>query len=134
MIIFDRTRRDLPFPHVQAVLNLAKESEMASIATVSRWINVAIVDGGALGTMTITPVLADTTQKVTSGTGSSWEYQLPGDPTVIITFPAGTYVAADVYSFGPDGAYAHSGTGAPVPTIRSKKALPGVGLDYPGSF
>jgi hypothetical protein len=93
----------------------------------SQQIICKITTGGVLGTMACQFSQAGSSSQI-SATGSSWDCPATFAPGNIITFPAGTYVLNDVYEWriGDTNATRVIGTGAPVPTCRSRGATPGI--------
>jgi hypothetical protein len=102
----------------------------------SKHITCKITTGGTLGTMAVAWTQIAGAPANISSTGSSWDASPPYATDNICTFPAGTYVLNDVYQWMPGDANATRvvGSGAPVPTCRSKQSVPVLGPDYPGSF
>ena len=89
----------------------------------TKHITCKIITGGTLGTMAVAWSQIPSAATVGSTTGATWD----GTPSYgladnIVTFPAGTYVAGDVYQWIPGDANGTRviGTGTPVPTCRSK--------------
>jgi hypothetical protein len=74
-----------------------------------RTIDVKIVLGGAVGVATFQVRIGTTAYGPTTLTAAA--IRCPGAPLVMLNFSAGTYVAADVYSFALDGTITRVGSG-----------------------